>query len=93
MSSFTSVLARSLAPELERRFCTYVRVDTQARRDRTGSPSTPGQLQLARVLAAELRELGLEDARLDDNGYVTASLPPTGGAQDRHDRADRPHGH
>ena len=83
MSSFTSALARSLAPELERRFCTYVRVDTQARRDRTGSPSTPGQLQLARVLAAELRELGLEDARLDDNGYVTASLPPTAGAQDR----------
>jgi tripeptide aminopeptidase len=78
MAPYTSPLAESLAPELERRFCDYVRVDTQSARDRTTSPSTPGQLELARLLAAELADAGLTDAAVDDNGYVTASLAPTG---------------
>src|SRR4051812_14751063 len=72
---FTSPLAESLAPDLLDRFLRYVRVDTQSRRHRTQSPSTPGQLELARILAAELREIGLEDVDLDANGYVTATLP------------------
>jgi tripeptide aminopeptidase len=59
------------------RFGRYVRVDTQARRHRTGSPSTPGQLELGRMLVAELQEIGLEDAELDGNGYVTATLAAT----------------
>jgi tripeptide aminopeptidase len=80
MSSYTSPLAESLAPDLLRRFCDYVRVDTQSTRDRTTSPSTPGQLELARLLAAELADAGLTDAAVDDNGYVTASLAPSGTA-------------
>ena len=72
---FTSPLARDLAGALLERFCRYVRIDTQSRRDRAGSPSTPGQLVLGRLLADELREVGLEDAGLDANGYVTATLP------------------
>jgi tripeptide aminopeptidase len=79
MPSFTSPLAESLAPELLRRFCDYVRVDTQSARDRTTCPSTPGQLELAGRLAADLREAGLADAAVDDNGYVTASLAATAG--------------
>jgi tripeptide aminopeptidase len=82
MSLYTSPLAESLAPELERRFCDYVRVDTQSTRDRTTSPSTPGQLELARLLVAELSDAGLTDAILDDNGYVTASLPAGGATAD-----------
>lgn len=77
-SSFTSPLAETLAPGLLERFNRYVRIDTQSRRDRERSPSTPGQLDLARVLVAELTELGLDDVTLDDNGYVTATLPPSG---------------
>ena len=57
------------------RFLRYARVDTQAARDRTGSPSTPGQLDLARMLVGELRASGLADADLDENGYVMATLP------------------
>ncbi len=72
---YTSSLAEALGPDVLDRFLRYVRIDTQSRRERTGSPSTPGQLQLARLLVAELLEAGLEDARLDDNGYVTATLP------------------
>jgi tripeptide aminopeptidase len=74
---FTSPLAEELAPGLLDRFLRYVRIDTQSSRDRTRCPSTPGQLELARILADELRAAGLEDAAIDGNGYVTASLPAT----------------
>jgi tripeptide aminopeptidase len=72
---YTSELAESLAPELLERFLRYVRIDTQSRRDRDGSPSTPGQLTLAQLLVDELRSAGLEDAELDANGYVMATVP------------------
>src|SRR3954449_4268530 len=74
---YTSPLAESLAEDLLDRFLRYVRVDTQSQRDRTQSPSTPGQLDLARMLVDELLALGLTDAALDENGYVTATLPAT----------------
>ena len=76
---YTSELARTLAPDLLRRFERYVRLDTQSSRERERSPSTPGQLDLARVLVQELTEAGLDDAALDENGYVTATLPGTAG--------------
>ena len=78
-AAFTSPLAEALAPELLERFLRYVRIDTQARRDRAGSPSSPGQLELGRLVAGELREAGLTDATLDDDGYVMATLPATVG--------------
>ena len=76
--TFTSPLAEALAPDLLERFLRYVRIDTQSARDRTQSPSTPGQLDLARLLLTELQALGLEDAFLDENGYVVATLPGDG---------------
>jgi tripeptide aminopeptidase len=78
--SYTSPLAEELATDTLERFLRYVRIDTQSRRDRTGSPSTPGQLELGRVLVKELREAGLDDASLDENGYVVATLPGNVGA-------------
>jgi tripeptide aminopeptidase len=66
--SYTSPLARELASDTLERFLRYVRIDTQSSRDRRGSPSTPGQLELGRVLVEELREAGLDDALLDENG-------------------------
>jgi tripeptide aminopeptidase len=71
---YTSALAESLAPDLLDRFQRYVQVDTQSRDHRTGSPSTPGQLDLGRLLVSELHEAGVADAFLADNGYVVASL-------------------
>jgi tripeptide aminopeptidase len=73
--SFTSPLAHELAEDVLERFCRYVRIDTQSRRDGDGSPSSPGQLELGRVLVSELQQAGLEDVVLDENGYVTATLP------------------
>lgn len=59
------------------RFLRYVRVDTQAAPGSPTFPSSPGQQELAGVLAADLREAGLQDVGIDDNGYVTATLPAT----------------
>jgi tripeptide aminopeptidase len=77
---YTSPLAQRLAPQLLERFLRYVRIDTQSSRDGNGSPSTPGQLELGKLLVAELTEIGLGDAALDLNGYVTATLAASGGA-------------
>jgi tripeptide aminopeptidase len=77
MPPFTSPLAEEIAPDLLDRFLRYVRIDTQSKRDRDRSPSTPGQLDLSRLLVEELKDAGLEDATLDDNGYVMATLPGT----------------
>jgi tripeptide aminopeptidase len=74
---FTTPLAEALAEDVLERFVRYARVDTQARRERTRSPSTPGQLALGEMLVGELREAGLRDATLDENGYVMATLPAT----------------
>ena len=76
-SSFSSPLAEALAPGLLERFERYVRIESTAARSRTGSPSTPGQLDMGRLLVDELLAAGLEDAFLDDNGYVVATLPAT----------------
>ena len=80
MAHYTSPLAEALAPGLLARFDRYVRIDTQSARDRTHCPSTPGQLELAALLADELTEIGLGDAAIDANGYVTATLPAAAGA-------------
>src|SRR6201991_3024013 len=75
--AYSSPLAQELAPGLLERFERYVRIASTAARDRTQSPSTPGQLELGRLLVGELRDAGLEEASLDDNGYVVATLPAT----------------
>lgn len=57
------------------RFLRYVTIDTQSDPESPTSPSTEKQKDLGRVLAAELREMGVEDAHLDDYGYVYATIP------------------
>ncbi|MGI8571818.1 MAG: peptidase T [Solirubrobacteraceae bacterium] len=81
-AAYTSPLAEELAPDVLERFMRYVRVGTQSLRDRVSSPSTPGQLELGRALADELRSAGLADTELDANGYVTATLPGSAGADE-----------
>lgn len=61
------------------RFCRYVRVDTQADEAAKSYPSSPGQLVLGKMLADELRALGLRDAEQDKFGIVMATVPATVG--------------
>ena len=60
------------------RFLRYVRIDTTASPDETKYPSSPGQLELGRLLVAELRAMGLRDARQDEHGIVLATVPASG---------------
>ncbi len=59
------------------RMLEYVRFNTQSD-DSTGRhPSTPGQLEFARHLAKELRELGVERVRVSEFAYVFGEIPPS----------------
>ncbi len=59
------------------RFCRYCRIDTQADDRSSTYPSTPGQLDLGRLLLKELLDLGLTGATQDEHGIVIATLPGT----------------
>jgi tripeptide aminopeptidase len=61
------------------RFLRYVVIDTQSDPASPTCPSTEKQKHLGRLLAAELREIGLVDAHLDEHGYVYATLPANTG--------------
>jgi tripeptide aminopeptidase len=57
------------------RFIRYIQIDTQSDSHSESSPSTAKQLVLAEILKKELESLGLSAVKLDDNGYVMATLP------------------
>ncbi|QRY64986.1 peptidase T (plasmid) [Ensifer sp. PDNC004] len=57
------------------RFLRYVVIDTQSDARSKTQPSTEKQKNLGRVLVEELLAIGLEDAHLDENGYVYATIP------------------
>ncbi len=59
------------------RFMRYVQVDTQSDPQSTTYPTTEKQKDLGRILAAELKEMGIEDAHMDVFGYVYATIPAT----------------
>ena len=63
------------------RFLRYVRVETTADPSTSDYPSSPGQLDLGRIVAADLRDAGAADAMVDPHGLVHASLPPTSGCE------------
>lgn len=60
------------------RFLKYTGFETTSCEASETCPSTPGQMVLARALVEELREMGVTDARVDDHGYVYASIPAKG---------------
>lgn len=61
--------------ELIKRFTTYVKIDTQSNEESDTTPSTPGQWDLLKLLEQELKEIGLDEVELDENGYLFATLP------------------
>lgn len=57
------------------RFLKYVSFCTTSDEETNMTPSTPGQMEFAKYLANELKEIGMQEVTLDDNGYVMATLP------------------
>lgn len=64
-----------ISQSVAERFMRYVQLDTQSNPQSQTHPSTEKQKELSRLLAAELQQMGLSDAHMDEFGYVYASLP------------------
>lgn len=60
---------------VKERFLRYVQIDTQSDPKSRTSPSTEKQKDLSRLLVQELQAIGINDAHLDDFGYVYATIP------------------
>ncbi|MDP4933169.1 MAG: peptidase T, partial [Salibacteraceae bacterium] len=56
------------------RFLNYVKIDTQSDPHSASTPSTEKQMDLSRLLVKELQAMGVEDAEMDEHGYVYATL-------------------
>ncbi|MBO0958496.1 peptidase T [Neobacillus sp. MM2021_6] len=63
--------------ELIKRFTSYVKVDTQSDESSETCPSTEGQWTLLHMLEKELKQIGMQEVTLDENGYLMATLPAT----------------
>ena len=57
------------------RFLRYVRFDTTSDDGSESCPSTPKQKLLGQALVDEMRAIGIQDARMDENGYVYGTVP------------------
>ncbi len=57
------------------RFLRYVKVETTAVEETDKYPSSPGQLELANLLAGELRALGAQGVEVSEHGIVMATVP------------------
>lgn len=61
--------------KLIERLVRYAKIDTKSDTNSTECPTTPGQWDLLHVLQKELDEIGMDQIKLDDNGYLFATLP------------------
>lgn len=65
-------MSTTIATQLTERFYRYLSVTSQSDASATTLPSTPGQHDMARLLAEELHQLGLENIQIDEHATVTA---------------------
>ena len=57
------------------KFLRYVAVETTSDENGTTHPSSLKELDLSRMLVAEMKAMGIADASLDENGYVMGTIP------------------
>ena len=65
------------------RFLDYAKIYTTSDDHSTSHPSTARQFDLARLLEGQMKELGLQEVRVDENCYVYGVLPATPGLEDK----------
>ena len=68
-------LSENISYTVKERFLRYTAIDTQSDPASTSFPSTEKQKNLGALLVIELKAMGLQDAHLDQFGYVYASIP------------------
>src|SRR3954452_1645629 len=64
----------AFAHTVTERFLRYVVIDTQSDPESPTCPSTEKQKNLGRLLAEELKAIGLADAHIDEHDYVYATI-------------------
>lgn len=79
MKDFPSILARPHTAETVERLVRYAKIETTCDRHAEVIPSTPSQWNLARLLEAELKALGIADVQVDEHCFVIARIPATPG--------------
>ncbi|MFH0800651.1 MAG: peptidase T [Pseudomonadota bacterium] len=57
------------------RFVKYARIDTQSDPESKATPSTPGQLVLATIVAEDMRQAGIADVQMMAEGFVFGTIP------------------
>ena len=65
------------------RLLNYVVVRTPSDENSETFPSSDCQFNLANILVEEMKELGIEDARVDEHCYVYGTIPATPGYEDK----------
>ena len=63
------------------RFMRYVKIDTQSDPQSNTYPSTEKQKNLSKLLAEELKKMGIKDVEMDEYGYVYATIPSNSSKQ------------
>ena len=63
------------------RFLKYVSVWTTSDETSETVPSAERELVLAKLLVDEMKEIGIQDARVDEKGYVYGTVPATAGCE------------
>ena len=81
MNSTTKDTEKLFCDLTAQRFMRYARIWTTSDRQKSETPSTPGQWDLAKALAEELRGLGISDVTLTDHCYVVAKIPASPGKE------------
>lgn len=56
-------------------FIKYTKIDTRADPESKTTPSTPGQLELAKIVVEDLKDAGYKDVEMDAQGFVFAAIP------------------
>ena len=63
---------------VKEKFLRYVQVETTSEETCESCPSSAGQMTLAKMLVDELQAMGIANARVDEHGYVYATIPAKG---------------
>ena len=65
------------------RLLNYVKIHTTSDENSDTTPTTARQFDLAELLVKEMKELGVKNARADENCYVYGEIPAVPGYEDR----------
>jgi tripeptide aminopeptidase len=64
------------------RFLNYIKFDTVSDEESDTVPSTSSQMEFAKLLVAEMKNIGISNISLSENGYIYGEIPASKGFED-----------